>query len=614
MPALSEVLGSTIPSSPSNTGDTAFPDADQFNRFPKRGRSAPNLVLCMESIPAPLLDRLDHPVRTSGSMSASNPEAYPDPGQDADDPLPMSASNSEGILDHGQDTDNPLPSLEDANVAQPGDTAEHYVPWLGHNQKNAGLIPMLLLWFGPVSTGSMVLLISHLCLSVGMLFGGVIRTRSWGVAMEVLTDLFFNAYFALINWFPILLCGQFLVLYPKSNRLTSRMLIVVAACLFVFFSWAYCAIVSTEKEGPVVNFGLRQHLQTWSTGLMPQSFKGCDARVEPEQASLFNTDIYYVQFTRMWYNAGNNTHYNIIYTPSDMERFRSIQANQTLCGQGFEGNSDLYGLGIRISLYLQWLSSLLTNNFLPETRQQIQNLYLVSSFAVCLATIVASFVKTCVFSIEIEILYWMYWGGYICVFGSAPCPVRLGSAMKWIKLDWTTMILFTTHALMIYDGAWFVCYAYDQVFSRMPCGTYHFFFYPILDPSQGFWTLRDYVNHMLGFFIPALVILFPFVGLVSAAEVKDTVQHSAIFEFLFPKATISDRNQPQTTEQNASVKTSPGLGNNLFIARPYRKFRGMLNLPSHSRGGIRLVTPIDIRDRRFVAFIDHNILRSADCC
>ena len=337
MPALSEVLGSTIPSSPSNTGDTAFPDADQFNRSSKRGRSprrvrsAPNLVLCMESTPAPLLHRLDHPVRTSGSISASNSEDNSDPGQDAD---------------------NPLPNSEDANAAQPGDTAEHYVPWLGHNQKNAGLIPMLLLWFGPVSTGSMVLLISLLCLSVGMLFGGVIRTRSWRVAMEVLTDLLFNAYFALINLFPILLCGQFLVLYPKSNRLTSRMLIVVAACLFVLFSWAYCAIVWTEKEGPAVNFGLRQHLQTWSTGPMPQSFKGCDARVEPEQASLFNTDIYYVQFTRMWYNAGNNTHYNIIYTPSDMERFRSIQANQTLCGQGFEGNSDLYGLGIRISLYL----------------------------------------------------------------------------------------------------------------------------------------------------------------------------------------------------------------------------------------------------------------------
>ena len=290
-----------------------------------------------------------------------------------------------------------------------------------------------------------------------------------------------------------------------------------------------------------------------------------------------------------------------------MERFRSIQRNQTLCDQGFKGNNDLYGLGIRISLYLQWLSSFLENNLLPRTRQELRKPYLIFSTAICLVTIITSFANACVFSIEIEIMYWMYWGGYICVFATAPCQVRLGSEMKWIKLDWNTVIIFTTHALMIYHGAWFVWYAYDQVFSRMPCGTYHFFFFPILDPSQGFWTLRDYLTFLLVPVLPTLLVIFPFIGFLLTSEVKHTIQHSAAYQALFHKLTVSDRDQPQTIDYNLSVKTSLGLRVYLFIANRYRAFREFCGFPSHGRGGIRLVTPMDVRDRRFVAFIDHNI-------
>ena len=353
-------------------------------------------------------------------------------------------------------------------------------------------------------------------------------------------------------------------------------------------------------------------MQTWSTGTVPQSFRGCDARVEPNQASLFETDTYYTQFARTMYLNPNGTLkrgklYFTFYQTFDMDRFRSIQENQTVCGQGFEGNNDLYGLVIRISLYLQWLSSFLANNFLPGTRQELQKAYLMFSLAICLATVIASFAKACVFSIEIEIMYWMYWGGYVCVFASAPCRVRLGSEMKWIKLNWTTVVLFITHFLMTYHGVWFVWHAYDQVFSRMPCGTYHFFLFPMLEPSQGFWTLRDYLTLLLIPFIPTLLAAFPFVGLLLASEVKYTIQHSATYQAIFPKPSVSNCDQPRNTEYNASKQTSLGLRVSLFIAREYRVFREMFCLPSNSRGGIRLVTPIDVKDRRCVAFIDHDI-------
>ena len=515
----------------------------------------------------------------------------------------MPASNSEDNRDPDQDTDSPLPTQEDANVAQPEDTAEDYVSWLG-DDRNVGVIPKLMIPFlGFVSA-----------LTAGYLVTGAFLGEALGLKRHInlplyeVTQFLALAYLVHIlqsfwNWSPLLVV--YLVLRSQSNKITSRIVIVIGACVFGLFSWVYCTLVSIRMDEDIA-----LSFRTWYGGSMPLSFRGCYARVRPNQASLFEPDIYSAQFARTMLNFTNSSDYS--FEPSyynhtfDIERFRSIQVNLTLCNQGFEGNPDLYGLGIRTSLYLQWHSSFLANNFLSGSRQELQKAYLYFTLAICLATIITSF-KSCTFSIEIEIMYWMYWGGYVCVFASAPCQVRLGSKTKWIKLDWTTTVLFTTHVLMIYHGLWFDLYAYDQVFSRMPCGTYHFFLFPILDPSEGFWTLRDYLNHLLVPFITPLVVIFPFVGLLLASEVRYTVQHSAAYQTLFPKPTVSDRDQHQTTVHNASVKASPGLRAYLFIIRWYRGLRGILGFPSHSRGGIRLVTPVDVRDRRFVAFIDRNI-------
>ena len=520
----------------------------------------------------------------------------------------MPASNSDDNRDPGQGTDDPLPNRADANVAQLELTNEHYVPWYGDKLEDSGLIPGFLFLFSLVIPFLIVLFIWLMVLVTGVHFWNWLAFAPPVALLWVLTSI--------INWSPLI--AAFSILRYGANlplkRLAFATVIVSGACLFGILSWGYCALVSPERVGAWYDTTPRRYMQIWTTGFVPQSFRGCDARVEAKQASLFETDIYYTQFARILTKdpkpnvkvMGRNR-YQTFYQIFDMERFRSIQLNQTLCGQGFEGNDGLYGLGIRISLYLQWLSSFLANNFLPGTRQELQKAYLIFSMAICLAAIITSFAKACVFSIEIEIMYWMYWGGYACIFASAPCPVRLGSDVKWIKLDWTTAILFITHVLMIYHGAWFVFYAYDQVFSRMPCGTYHFFLFPILDPSIGFWTLRDYLTHLLLPLIPTLLSTFPLSGLLLASEVKYIIQHSATYQILFPKPTVSDRDQPQTTEYNASAQISLGLRVYLFIKREYRVFREMVRLPSHSRGGIRLVTPIDVKDRRCVVFIDHNI-------
>ena len=57
---------------------------------------------------------------------------------------------------------------------------------------------------------------------------------------------------------------------------------------------------------------------------------------------------------------------------------------------GFAGNSDLYGLGIRIGIYLQWISSLLTNVLLPTGVSDSLDTNSIFLFAVFIAIAKAS--------------------------------------------------------------------------------------------------------------------------------------------------------------------------------------------------------------------------------
>ena len=55
--------------------------------------------------------------------------------------------------------------------------------------------------------------------------------------------------------------------------------------------------------------------------------------------------------------------------------------------------------------------------------------------------------------------------------------------MDWAGFDHSDSV-HDTHADDL-PGIWFVWYAYDQVFSRMPCGAYQFFLVLMLDQVKG---------------------------------------------------------------------------------------------------------------------------------
>ena len=139
-------------------------------------------------------------------------------------------------------------------------------------------------------------------------------------------------------------------------------------------------------------------LEKWSDVSQLHSFPQCASRVGDNQSELFRQDVYLLQFnSTAWYLS-------------------DIANNETLCGQGFVGNSDIYGLGVRLGIYLQWLSCLLANHTLPDTRSALAQAYMIFLIAICAAIVVMSVQSTCTFAIEIVILYYMFFGGFFCAF------------------------------------------------------------------------------------------------------------------------------------------------------------------------------------------------------
>ena len=132
-------------------------------------------------------------------------------------------------------------------------------------------------------------------------------------------------------------------------------------------------------------------------------YQACVDRVSSERGTLFDP---------------NNLPSNSFLRPAgDRSIFNSTLCDSGFVGElGFVGNSDIYGLGVRSGLYIQWVTSLLANHLLREESRALMRSYLIFHIALCIAVVVLTLQKTCTFAVEIMLLYYLVYGGFICVF------------------------------------------------------------------------------------------------------------------------------------------------------------------------------------------------------
>ena len=150
----------------------------------------------------------------------------------------------------------------------------------------------------------------------------------------------------------------------------------------------------------------------------------------------------------------------------------------------------IYGLGVRSGLYIQWVTSLLANHLLREESTALMRSYLIFHIALCIAVAVLTFQKNCTFVVEIVLLYYLVYGGFICVY-SRP---NLGDfEPATVGLHWSQVVLILSFFTMVLHVVWLVVFDHFSL-PDMPCETTIFFFGPVKGPWMDVWLLWLAVN------------------------------------------------------------------------------------------------------------------------
>lgn len=139
----------------------------------------------------------------------------------------------------------------------------------------------------------------------------------------------------------------------------------------------------------------------------------CLPRVKEPLLRSFTADVYPSLFhDRRW--------------PRDSGQF---WPNLPPCSTGFIGDADTYGLGIRIGIYLQWISCFIANQTLANVRERLAQAYLTFNVAIVTTILVMSARQTCYFTLEMILMYYFYFGGTFCV-NVRPNLLDTGSEVK----------------------------------------------------------------------------------------------------------------------------------------------------------------------------------------
>lgn len=145
---------------------------------------------------------------------------------------------------------------------------------------------------------------------------------------------------------------------------------------------------------------------------------------------------------------------------------------------GFEGDPDLYGLGIRVGIYLQWISAFVIYWLHSEGRRELQEAYVIFLFSIFIAIIVITARAEPTYTAEILVLTYIIFGGTFIILSigtrSKHLSILTKSTSVHIVRQCLTLGLLTGSA--IYCSWFWLRGMYGEVFLETPCGTFGFLF------------------------------------------------------------------------------------------------------------------------------------------
>jgi hypothetical protein len=142
----------------------------------------------------------------------------------------------------------------------------------------------------------------------------------------------------------------------------------------------------------------------------------------------------------------------------------SLHLRDTTCG--IPGNPDIYGLGIRLGLYLLWVATIFTYECLQAEISNAIDTNLIFFFSIGIATFVLSAQSPKPYAEEVYILLILFFGG----FWSLAFPSKVGS----FSMFGLTIRLYLCAGMASY-AIWFWFDGMDN-FRQQPCGSQAFLF------------------------------------------------------------------------------------------------------------------------------------------
>ncbi len=143
---------------------------------------------------------------------------------------------------------------------------------------------------------------------------------------------------------------------------------------------------------------------------------------------------------------------------------------------GLTGNPDFYGLGIRVGIYIQWITSFIANLFLKKAIEENLGTNTIFLLALFVATVVAT-VHASVQAIEIVVLLQLNFGFIFSILSIWGHRTRSPQGQDPIRFPLIPSLgrLALTTALSCY-GLWFWFYGYAALYDRTGCPNYTFVF------------------------------------------------------------------------------------------------------------------------------------------
>src|ERR1700760_2582362 len=143
---------------------------------------------------------------------------------------------------------------------------------------------------------------------------------------------------------------------------------------------------------------------------------------------------------------------------------------------GFIGNSDFYGLGIRLGVYIQWGTQIIANVLMPGERRSAAAAGLTFLIALLLAMLLAIFQHQCTYTIEIFIIQLIFWAGALITVLPFVITFQVFGRDQYKGLSYAFQLLYT---IMLVTTLWFwirLAAVGEKDFVPTPGGTAFFLF------------------------------------------------------------------------------------------------------------------------------------------